>query len=370
MKINKISVFQKTLPLSKPYYLSGGRLRFESLDSTFVRVQTDAGITGWGEACPWGNTYLPAFGGGVRAAAALLAAALLGGDPRRLDVINRLMDTTLPGHLYAKSPFDIACWDVFGQAAGLPLADMLGGAYPDATPIVSSISTDTPEHMLQDIQRYRNAGYFCHSVKIGGGDVDMDIERIRHIEQHRDRGEVIVYDLNRSWQPAQAITVMNQTRNIPAVFEQPCETLQQCLAVRENTTQPLSIDENLQTPDDLNFIVQHRVGEIVNIKIGRVGGLTRARRLRDAALAAGLRCLVMETGGSVVADTAAQHLAQSVPPEHLIGTWLSHDMLTADVAAADAGARNHHGKSAIPAEGVGLGVQPDEAVLTPIAEYQ
>ena len=141
MKIGEIAVFQKTLPLTKPYYLSGGRLRFEALDSTLVRLTTDDGVVGWGEACPWGNTYLPAFGGGVRAAAALLAPALLGRDPRRLDVINRVMDDVLPGHLYAKSPFDIACWDIFGQSARLPIADMIGGGGDAATVIVSSIST-------------------------------------------------------------------------------------------------------------------------------------------------------------------------------------------------------------------------------------
>ena len=67
MKINRITVWQLDLPLHKPYYLSGGRLRFELLDSTFVRIDTDAGIHGWGEGCPWGVTYLPAHGRGIRA---------------------------------------------------------------------------------------------------------------------------------------------------------------------------------------------------------------------------------------------------------------------------------------------------------------
>ena len=148
MKITAISIFQQTQPLIKPYWLSGGRLKFEQLDSTFVKIQTDDGITGWGETCPWGHTYLPAFGGGVRAAAELLAPELIGTDPRKLDQINRTMDLTLPGHLYAKAALDIACWDILGQLAGLPIADLLGGHYAEPTPIASSISTGTPEEML------------------------------------------------------------------------------------------------------------------------------------------------------------------------------------------------------------------------------
>jgi len=56
MKIKKLSVYQTNLPLEHPYWLSGGRLKFEVLDATFVKIETDAGITGWGEGTPWGHT--------------------------------------------------------------------------------------------------------------------------------------------------------------------------------------------------------------------------------------------------------------------------------------------------------------------------
>ena len=92
MKIEAISVWQLDLPLHKPYWLSGGRLRFERLDSTIVRIDTDEGTSGWGEGCPWGVTYLPAFGKGIRAGIDELAPLLLGRDPRQLDSINRVMD--------------------------------------------------------------------------------------------------------------------------------------------------------------------------------------------------------------------------------------------------------------------------------------
>ena len=67
MKITGITVWQHDLPLAAPYWLSGGRLRFDRLDATFVRIDTDVGISGWGEGTPWGETYLPAHGPGIRA---------------------------------------------------------------------------------------------------------------------------------------------------------------------------------------------------------------------------------------------------------------------------------------------------------------
>ena len=127
MRITKLTVWSVDLPLVRPYSLSGGRLHFERLDSTIVRIDTDEGLVGWGEGCPWGSTYLPAFARGIRAGVEELAPAVLGLDPRRTDVVYRAMTLALPGHPYLKSPIDMACWDIAAKAAGLPLCDLLGG---------------------------------------------------------------------------------------------------------------------------------------------------------------------------------------------------------------------------------------------------
>src|SRR6476620_7890585 len=114
------------LPLAEPYHLSRGRL-FERFDSTFIRIDTDEGITGWGEVCPWGSSYLPAFPGGVRAALSEVAPQLIGQDPQRPDVLMRYIDAILAGHIYAKAAVDFAIWDIMGKAAGRPIYELLGG---------------------------------------------------------------------------------------------------------------------------------------------------------------------------------------------------------------------------------------------------
>ena len=362
MKIIRVSLFQKTLNLSRPYRLSGGRLVFTELDSTFVKLEADDGLVGWGEGCPWGHTYLPAHGPGIRAAAEFLAPAILGMDPHATARINAAMDAALPGHLYAKSAFDIACWDLFGKHAGMPLKALLGGAYAPP-PIVSSTSTaDSVEEMTAELEYWRDLGYFRHSVKIGGADPELDIARIRAHEAMRRPGERIIYDANRSWTPAQAVTVMRAVADLPeTAFEQPCETLDQCAQVRSRTFQPISLDERAETIPDVLRIAREGISDIINIKINRVGGLTKARVIRDIALNAGIQLLVMESGGSVVADTAAAHLAETVPPEWLVGTWLCHDLLADEVAAKDAGARNRDGTAPAP-DLPGLGVVPESGL--------
>lgn len=363
MKIIRVSYFQKTLRLARPYRLSGGRLLFTELDSTFVKVEADDGLVGWGEGCPWGNTYLPAHGPGARAAGKFLAPAILGLDPRATQRVNDAMDAALPGHLYAKAALDVACWDLFGKSAGLPVRELLGGGRAPA-PIVSSTSTaaDIGE-MTAELERWRELGYFRHSVKIGGDNPALDIARIVAHEKIRRPGERIIYDANRSWTPAQAVTVMRAVAHLPELsFEQPCETLDQCAAVRARAFQPISLDERAETIPDILRIVRDNIADIVNIKINRVGGLTKARVIRDIALNAGIQLLAMDSGGSIVADTAAAHLAETVRPEFLVGTWSCQDMLADEVAAKGAGARNRKGFAPTP-DLPGLGVEPNPDAL-------
>ena len=366
MKITRVSVYRVELPLEKPYYLSGGALRFDELDSTMVSVETDGGVTGWGEGCPWGVTYLPAFGRGIRAGLEELAPQLIGLDPRVPAQINQVMDLALPGHPYVKAPVDIACWDILGQVSGLPLCDLLGGRYGGPVPIASSISTGTPDEMLGHVEDFRAQGYRLHSAKIGGTDPALDVARIRHLNQHQVKGETVFFDLNRSWRPADAVAVMNQVRDLAVIFEQPSETFEENLQVRRLTSHAISLDEGVKEMGDLIRLQAEQAAEIVNIKIGRVGGLTKARLMRDFCLACGIKLLIMDTGGGAMSDTAVAHLAQSTPEEARIGTWDCASMVV--VASAD-GATAVDGHISAP-DVPGLGALPHMDVLgEPVAIY-
>lgn len=368
MRIARITVYQIELPLIQPYWLSAGRLKFEQLDSTLVRVDTDEGISGWGEGCPWGHTYLPAHGPGIRAGIDTLAAAVIGADPRSLDHINRLMDVQLPGHLPAKSPIDIACWDIAGQAAGLPLWQMFGGCRADPVDVNSSISTGTPDQMIDRIRQARAKGYRIHSAKIGGSGPQPDIERIEAIGAELLPEEVITYDVNRAWTTGTALQVLNAVSAIDWI-EQPCETLEQCAYVARNVRQPIVLDECLHQMDD--HLRAWRLGACAALKIkpNRVGGLTRARRIRDLSIELGWKMHIEDVGGSALADTAAIHLASSTPAEYRLGSWLCHCHLAVDPIPGQ-GVRNAGGV-ATPPSTPGIGVVPDESLLgEPAATYE
>jgi len=367
MKITKISVYQKNLPLEYPYWLSGGRLKFEVLDATFVKLETDAGVTGWGEGTPWGHTYVPAHGPGIRAGIKTMAQFIMELDPRRMLDVERAMDLSLPGHLYAKSPIDMACWDIAGKVAGMTIADLMGGGSRTPRPIASSVGAKTVEETREVMERYRARGYIAHSVKIGG-DVERDIARVRDVEAIRKPGEIILFDVNRGWTRQQALRVMSSTEDLNVMFEQPAETLDDIAAIRSKHAAPVSVDEALVTLQDAVRIARDGLAEVFGIKLNRVGGLTKAARMRDVALSHGIDMFVMATGGSVLADTEALHLAATIPDHNCHAVWACQDMLTVDVANGN-GPRNENGHLTLPEE-TGLGVAPDENILgDPIAVY-
>ncbi|MCB1472141.1 MAG: mandelate racemase/muconate lactonizing enzyme family protein [Rhodobiaceae bacterium] len=368
MKITRISVWQMDLPLSKPYWLSGGRLKFESLDTTFVRIDTDEGISGWGEGCPWGTTYLPAHGPGVRAGIETLAPALLGRDPRSLRAINDVMDLQLPGHPYAKSALDIACWDILGKCSRLPLWQLFGGERPEPVAVNSSIATGTPDEMIALIREASAKGYRTHSAKIGGTNVAADIARIEAISAALPADEKVTFDVNRAWTPGVAVQVLNSVA-VRDWIEQPCETLEQCAHVAARVNNPIMLDECLHTFGDHLDAWSKRACEGVKVKPNRVGGLTKALQIRDFGVSVGWQMHIEDLGGSALADTAAVHLASATPAANRLASWLCHYHLAVDPVPGQ-GARNIGGVATPPSE-PGLGVTPDpDALGKPVAVHE
>ena len=367
VKITRISVYQMNLPLKDPYWLSGGRLKFESLDTTFLKIETDEGLTGWGEGCPWGHTYLPAHGPGTRAAIQTMAPFLMHLDPRNLDAINRTMDLNLPGHLYAKSPVDMACWDIAGQAAGMPLWQMFGGNQAGPVHLNSSISTASAAQMISAIEKSRADGFRTHSAKVGGIEAGAEIQRMETICDALKPDERVTFDVNRAWSTGTALQVLNGMSTLTWV-EQPCETVQQCALVQGHVRQPLVLDECLLRIEDHLYAWKENACAGIKIKPNRVGGLSKARFIRDFALEVGWEMHIEDTGGSSLADTAAIHLAASTPDEYRMDSWIAHYHLANDPLDGN-GLIRVKGQATAPSI-PGLGAVPDEKIFgTPVAVY-
>ncbi len=231
MKIVRIFAHQVDLPLHEGSYKWSGGKSVTVFDSTIVGVETDTGLIGYGEVCPLGPFYLPAYAEGVRAGLRELAPHLLGFDPTQIGVLNLRMDAALKGHPYVKSGIDIACWDLLGKATNLPVCTLLGGRYGEAVRLYRAISQLPPDEMARNVASYRAQGYTRFQLKVGGNP-DEDIERIhaaRAILQPSDR---LVADANTGWTQHEAVRVVRAVRDLDVYIEQPCVTYEECLAVR------------------------------------------------------------------------------------------------------------------------------------------
>jgi L-alanine-DL-glutamate epimerase-like enolase superfamily enzyme len=159
MKINRIRAYRVELPLREGSYRWSGGKSVSVFDSTVVEVQTDAGVTGYGEVCPLGPFYLPAYADGVRAGIRELGPHLLGENPLELQKLNRRMDAALKGHPYVKSGIDMACWDILGHVTGQPICTLMGGRYGEDVVLYRAISQESPEAMASRVAGYRAEGY-------------------------------------------------------------------------------------------------------------------------------------------------------------------------------------------------------------------
>ena len=352
MKISKISVFQVDLPLHEGSYNWSGGKSVQVFDSTVVRVETDEGITGHGEVCPLGPVYLPAYADGARAGIQVLAPALQGQDPTQLTKLNRHMDATLKGHPYVKSAIDMACWDILGQATGQPVCNLLGGRYGDDFLLYRAISQEAPEAMAGKVAGYRAEGYRKFQLKVGG-DPETDIERIRAVSAELQRGDVLIADANTGWLMHQAARVVRAVKDIDVYIEQPCETFEECYSIRKMTDHPFVLDESIDGLPILLRANSLQAMDVVNIKISKFGGLTKARQARDLCVSLGIAMTIEDSWGGDIITAAISHLAHSTPTELLFSSTDFNSYVTS-ANANDAPQRNNGRLAASTAPGLGI----------------
>ena len=361
MKISRIFAHRVELPLVEGSYKWSGGKSVSVFDSTIVGVETDGGLTGYGEVCPLGPFYLPAYADGVRAGLKELGPHLIGFDPRELARLNHRMDAALKGHPYVKSGIDMACWDILGKATGLPICMLMGGRFGDSVRLYRAISQLPPEEMARNVAGYRAEGYTRFQLKVGG-DPDQDIERIRQVRGILQSTDRLVADANTGWTQHEAMRVARAVRDIDVYIEQPCLSYDECLAVRRHTDNPFVLDENVDGLDMLLRAKADLAMDVVNLKISKLGGLTKTKQIRDLCVSMGIAMTLEDSWGGDVTTAAIAHLAHSTPEEFRFTSTDFNSYVTVSNAT---GAPQRDNGFMRASTAPGLGVEPRTDIIGP-----
>ena len=358
MKITGLTAFATRYTVRNGgFRLSGGR-RFTGFPSVVLRIDTDAGISGWGEHAS-SSQYMVALHEGALAVLKEIGPALIGADPRQISVIHRIMDAAVMGHAYAKTAVDVACWDIAGKAAGVPVAVLLGGIHQAEFPMLKMAIMDTPEAMAANCRALATQGFRTVQVKIGN-DWREDVARIEACMETAPLFDRVIVDANANYLPHEALHLLNATEDLDFIVEQPCRELPDNLSVRRRTSRPFVLDESL---DGVQAVFRAREADgfdLAMLKLSRFGGIAPLAFVRDCCVAWGRPVTIEDMSGGGIIAAAAAHLAASTPAKCLV----AGSFTTAYVEETNIlGDWPNGAIGRLPSDGPGLGVTVDEAAL-------
>lgn len=360
MRIREIHVWSHALPVKNGPYVMG-HSQVWALDSTLVKIVADNGLFGWGEACPVGPVYEAHHARGNRAALAEMAPGLIGAGLHPV-ALRRRMDGLLTGHAYAKAAIDIAAHDLLGKHYGVRVADLLGGAVTERIPSYYATNVGDPDEIARFAAEKAAEGYPRLQLKIGGRPAEMDVAVIRKVwEKVRDKGTRLAADANRSLTTRDALRISRECLDVPVIFEQPCNTLEEIAVIRGQMHHGIYIDENAVDTSAVLRAVGQGLCDGFGLKVTRAGGLQAMTTIRDICEARSLPHTCDDSWGGDIIAAACAHVGATVNPRLNEGVWIAAPYIDGPYDAANS-VQVKGGHIRLP-EGPGLGIVPDEGLF-------
>jgi muconate cycloisomerase len=331
-----------------------------SVRNAILRLDTDTGITGWGDAAPWA-----VFTGTIEAAVAALHVylrpVLIGADASRIGALMEAADHALVGHPEAKAAIEMALFDIVGQAAGLPVAELLGGRCRDDIALSFSVADPDFDRDIDTVKRLYGEGLRLFKMKTGFAGHAQDLRRMERFRKEIPADAELRIDYNRGMTAHEAIRQLRDVEAFePAFIEQPVPGHQRAALgeIARALDTPVLADESVFTPSDALTVAAGRLADLVSIKIMKHGGMMAGRKVAAICEAAGMACYggdMFETG---IAHLAGTHMIAATPNISLgcefyqASYFLERDLLAEPFPVKD-------GRVVVPRT-PGLGVRVDE----------
>lgn len=316
MKITRVETYPVRVPIKPERRMISALGKHEVSEYLLVRVLTDQGLEGAGEA-----TVTPRWSGEtVWGAQALiervLAPAILGCEAADVAEIDRRMDAVAAHNWFAKSALEMACWDIRGKAQGQPVFELLGGAVrPLAIRSRYSMGAYDPPRAQARAKELVALGFTTIKIKVGR-DVRADVERVRAVRQAVGPDIALTIDANCGWQADEAIWALDQLSDCAlALVEQPTpdgdyDALAQ---VRLATKVPVMADDICFDLAHARELVRNGCCDVISVYPGKQGGIRKARQIVEFAAEHGVACSIGSNLELDVATAAMGHLVVACP---------------------------------------------------------
>ena len=365
MKITRIEPIPICVPLKKGLTAKTAHGEHAVSPYVIVKVHTDAGIVGLGEATISGLWSGETQAGTVAAIAEYIAPQLIGTDPRNITAARRAMDFVIKLNPFTKAAVEMALWDIAGKAVGLPVYQLLGGKVRDRVRIKLVVWARDVAGSRAMAEGHLALGVSCVKVKTGL-DPESDIARVRAVREVAGPNIPLTIDSNCGWTIQQAKYCLRQLADVNLLLaEQPIPPGDPTAMaeLRRDTLAPIMADESVFTLQDAWLLTLHRAADIFSVYPGKHGGIAATAEIIAVAKAAGLRCTIGSNLELGIGTAAMLHVAAAFPevdtdafPADTIGPFYHEaDLLTQSL---DLGP-----PYAMVPTGPGLGVELDEAQL-------
>ncbi len=315
MMIRSIETFPVAVPLTKPFKTA---LRTVTIaESIFVKISTEDGFVGWGEAPPTHVITGESLGSIRFAIDQVIGPQLLGLTLQHAERIFQKLHRSMVGNSSAKAALDMAIYDLLGQLSGLPLATLLGG-YRDTLETDFTVSVNDAAEMAQDAAHYVANGFNVLKIKVGIDDIAKDVERIRAIREKIGYEPKLRLDANQGWEAKEAIRAIGQMEDAGLeieLIEQPVKAydIEGLQHVTRHTHTPIMADESIFTPKEAIRVLQLRAADLINIKLMKAGGIYQALKINTLAESYGVECMTGSMIETKLGISAAAHFAASQP---------------------------------------------------------
>lgn len=366
LRIATLAVFLVHWPLKMKRRHGVGDIE-RTMPGVIVRIATDAGIVGWGEAAPWA-VFTGTAEANAQAIHVYFRPLLIGADPGRVTTIMEALDHAAVGHGEAKAAVEMALLDILGQRLGAPIHALLGGAVREAIPLSVSIANPDFDEDMALARRLAGEGVGIFKVKTGFLDHTQDLRRMERLRAELPDRVDLRIDYNQGLPPWEALAKLRDMERLhPTFIEQPVPRDQRAAMgeIARALDTPIMADESVFSPHEAIELVRERYADLVSVKIMKSGGILKAREIAAIAGAAGIAGYggTMFEGGIAIA--AGLHMVAATPNISLGAEfYTSTYVMGGEVLATPI--RIENGKTQVPT-GPGLGVTVDEDRVRSIA---